>query len=175
MAAGVPWWTYDAGGFSRPRDQYTSAEYQERMLRWIQTAVFLPMMRVHGSGSHTEPWNYSDETYRIFVDCINLRYQLLPYIKEQAKKVAEEGYTLMRPLVFDFADDTEALKQDCEYMFGPDYLVCPITEAGVTSWMVYLPKNEAGWEELRSGQRYQGGQYIDCPVDMEFIPVFKRL
>ena len=175
MAVGLPWWTYDAGGFSRPRDQYTSAEYQERMLRWIQTSVFLPMMRVHGSGSHTEPWNYSDETYRIFVDCINLRYKLMPYILENAKKVSEEGYTLMRPLVFDFADDPEALKQDCEYMFGPDYLVCPITEAGVTSWRVYLPKNPGGWEEFRSGSRYLGGQYIDCPADLEFIPVFKRL
>ena len=175
MAAGLPWWTYDAGGFSRPRDQYTSQEYQERMLRWIQTSVFLPMMRVHGSGSHTEPWNYSDETYRIFVDCINLRYKLMPYILENAKKVSEEGYTLMRPLVFDFADDAQALEQDCEFMFGPDYLVCPITEPGVTTWRVYLPKNEAGWEEFRSGVRYPGGQYIDCPVDLEFIPVFKRL
>ncbi|MBQ1692755.1 MAG: glycosyl hydrolase family 31, partial [Bacteroidales bacterium] len=103
------------------------------------------------------------------------RYKLLPYIKEQARKVSEEGYTLMRPLVFDFADDPQALAQDCEYMFGPDYLVCPITEPGVKTWRVYLPKNAAGWEEFRSGQRYQGGQYIDCPVDMEFIPVFKRL
>ena len=60
-------------------------------------------------------------------------------------------------------------------MFGPDYLVCPITEAGVTSWRVYLPKNPGGWEEFRSGSRYLGGQYIDCPADLEFIPVFKRL
>ena len=30
MASGLPWWTFDAGGFFRPGDQYTSAEYQER-------------------------------------------------------------------------------------------------------------------------------------------------
>ena len=175
VSTGLPWWTYDAGGFSRPRDQYTSADYQERMLRWIQASVFLPMMRVHGSGSHTEPWNYSDETYRIYVNCINTRYKLLPYITENAKKVSEEGYTLMRPLVFDFYNDEEALKQDCEYMFGPDYLVCPVTEPGVTSWKVYLPENANGWEDFRDGTRYAGGQYIDAPVDIEFIPVFKKL
>ena len=175
VSTGLPWWTYDAGGFSRPRDQYTNADYQERMLRWIQTSVFLPMMRVHGSGSHTEPWNYSDETYRIFVNCINLRYKLMPYIIENARKVSEEGYTLMRPLVFDFASDEEALKQDIEYMFGPDYLVCPVTESGVTSWKVYLPKNEGGWEDFRDGTVYAGGQYVNVPVDMEFIPVFIRL
>lgn len=175
VSTGLPWWTYDAGGFSRPRDQYTSADYQERMLRWIQASVFLPMMRVHGSGSHTEPWNYSDETYRIYVNCINTRYKLLPYILENAKKVSDEGYTLMRPLVFDFYKDEEALKQDCEYMFGPDYLVCPITEPGVKTWRVYLPENAGGWEDFRDGTRYQGGQYYDVPVDLEFIPVFKKL
>ena len=174
MATGLPLWTYDAGGFSRPRDQYTSADYQERMLRWIQASVFLPMMRVHGSGSHTEPWNYSDETYRIYVNCIKLRYKLMPYIIENARKVSEEGYTLMRPLVFDFASDKEAMLQDCEYMFGPDYLVCPITEPGVTSWKVYLPVNEGGWEDFRDGTVYAGGQYVNVPVDMEAIPVFIR-
>ena len=46
MAAGLPWWTYDAGGFFRPGNQYSDADYQERMIRWIQAAVWLPFMRV---------------------------------------------------------------------------------------------------------------------------------
>lgn len=175
MAAGLPWWTYDAGGFNRPRNQYTDPAYQERMLRWIETSVFLPFMRVHGMSSHTEPWNYSTETERIFVDCIKLRYQLMPYILDCAKRVSEEGYTMMRPLVFDFPDDEQALRQDCEYMFGPDYLVCPVTAPGVSSWEVYLPENEAGWEDFRDGTRYAGGQTVSCPVTLEMIPVFKRL
>ena len=175
VATGLPWWTYDAGGFNRPADQYTDAAYQERMLRWIEASVFLPFMRVHGMSSRTEPWNYSPETERIYVDCIKLRYSLMPYILECAKRVSEEGYTLMRPLVFDFPDDAEALRQDCEYMFGPDYLVCPVTEPGVSSWEVYLPENEAGWEDFRDGTRYAGGQTIVCPVSLEMIPVFKRL
>ena len=57
QAAGHPWWTYDAGGFFRPRDQYTNQDYIERMLRWIETSVYLPLMRVHGYMSNTEPWN----------------------------------------------------------------------------------------------------------------------
>ena len=35
QAAGIPWWTYDAGGFFRPGDQYNNQDYIERMLRWI--------------------------------------------------------------------------------------------------------------------------------------------
>lgn len=175
MAAGLPWWTYDAGGFNRPANQYTDPAYQECMLRWIETAVFLPFMRVHGMSSHTEPWNYSAETERIYINCIKLRYELMPYILRCARKVSEEGYTLMRPLVFDFPDDEQALRQDCEYMFGPDYLVCPVTAPGVSSWEVYLPENEAGWEDFRDGTHYAGGQTVSCPVDLEMIPVFKRL
>lgn len=31
-ASGMPWWTFDAGGFFRPYDQYTNQDYIERML-----------------------------------------------------------------------------------------------------------------------------------------------
>ena len=174
MATGLPWWTFDAGGFFRPRDQYESAEYQERMIRWIQVGCFLPFMRVHGYMSQTEPWRYSQRTQEIFVKFIELRKSLQPYIIECARRVSEEGYTLMRPLVFDFSDDAQALAQDTEYMFGPKYLVCPVLEAGVTSWRVYLPANDGGWDDFWTSEHYEGGRYYDIPVTLETIPVFVR-
>jgi hypothetical protein len=76
QAAGIPWWTYDAGGFFRPHDQYTNSDYIERMLRWIETAVYLPLMRVHGYMSNTEPWNYGPEAQAIIADCLRERYLL---------------------------------------------------------------------------------------------------
>ncbi|MDY6443684.1 MAG: glycoside hydrolase family 31 protein [Bacteroidales bacterium] len=175
MAAGLPWWTYDAGGFFRPGNQYTDADYQERMIRWIQAAVWLPFMRVHGYQSRTEPWEYSPETERLFKAAVAQREALLPYITEQAARVWEEDYTLMRPLVFDFPQDEAALQQNCEWMFGPDYLVCPVTEGGVATWTVYLPENEDGWEDIRTGAHLAGGQYAVVPVDLEAIPVFRKL
>ena len=174
MSTGLPWWTFDAGGFFRPNDQYQNAEYQERMIRWIQVGCFLPFMRVHGYMSRTEPWRYSDQTQEIFVKYIKLRKELQPYIIDCARKVSKEGYTLMRPLLFDFKDDAEALAQESEYMFGPKYLVCPVLEAGVTSWRVYLPKNDGGWEDFWTQEKYQGGRYYDIPVTLETIPVFVR-
>ena len=175
MAAGLPWWTYDAGGFFRPADQYTDPAYQERMIRWIQAAVWLPFMRVHGYQSHTEPWEYSPDTRRRFEAAIAQREALLPYILDNARKVWEEDYTLMRPLVFDFPQDPQALEQRCEWMFGPDYLVCPVTEGGVSAWTVYLPQNAAGWEDIRTNKRYDGGQAVAVAVDLDAIPVFRRL
>ena len=174
QAAGVPWWTYDAGGFFRPGDQYTNKDYIERMLRWIQTSVYLPLMRVHGYMSNTEPWNYGEEGKRLFKLSLQERQLLRPYIERCAERVAKEGYTLMRPLVFDFADDPVALQQKYEYMFGPSLLVSPITEPGVTEWKTYLPKTEGGWQEVHTGEHFEGGQTVTTKVFKEFIPVFAR-
>ena len=174
QAAGVPWWTYDAGGFFRPGDQYTNEEYIERMLRWIELSVYLSLMRVHGYMSNTEPWNYGAEAQQIITDCIKQREKLRPYIEECASRVAKEGYTLMRPLVFDFADDPEALKQKYEFMFGPKYLVSPVTESGVTEWKTYLPRISGRWRDIHTGRNYDGGQTVTTHVGRGYIPVFER-
>ena len=81
QAAGIPWWTYDAGGFFRPQNQYTDQAYIDRMLRWIELSVYLPLMRVHGYMSNTEPWNYGKEAQQIITNCINEREALRPYIE----------------------------------------------------------------------------------------------
>ena len=175
QAAGHPWWTYDAGGFFRPRDQYTNQDYIERMLRWIETSVYLPLMRVHGYMSNTEPWNYGDEAKQIIANCLKEREQLRPYIEACAERVAKEGYTLMRPLIFDFADDETALRQSCEYMFGPELLVSPVTEPGVKEWKTYLPKQKGGWTEIHTNEHFDGGQYVTTKVSKAYIPVFRRI
>ena len=173
QAAGVPWWTYDAGGFFRPGDQYTNQDYIERMLRWIELSVYLPLMRVHGYMSNTEPWNYGEEAKGIIKECLLERERLRPYLEECARRVSTEGYTLMRPLVFDFADDPVALQQKYEYMFGPRLLINPVTEAGVTTWKTYLPKTKRLWKDRHTGKTYKGGQYVTTPVGKSYIPVFE--
>ena len=172
VATGIPWWTYDAGGFFRPGDQYTNADYIERMIRWIQTSTFLPMMRIHGYMSNTEPWQYGKETQRIITDYIHLRYRLLPYIYSEAARVSKEGYTLMRPFVFDFPTDHTALEHLNEYMFGSSLLINPVTEKGVGLWKTYLPNHLPGWYDFWTGQKHEGKQWVDVPVDIEKIPIF---
>ena len=174
QAAGIPWWTYDAGGFFRPGNQYTDQAYIERMLRWIETSVFLPLMRVHGYMSNTEPWNYGAEAQKAIGRALNERYRLLPYIYSHAAEIASDGSTLMRPLVFDFASDAQALDQKYEYMFGRSLLVSPVTEPGVTSWQTYLPVNEGGWYDYYTGRHYEGGQSVTTTVAADYIPVFVR-
>ena len=174
VSTGLPWWTYDAGGFFRPRDQYSNPEYIERLIRWVQAGTFLPLMRVHGYMSNTEPWNYGEEAQDIITDYIRLRYTLMPYIYSEAAQVTFNGSTIMRPFVFDFPKDEEALKQTGSYMFGKSILVSPVMDGGVSEWKVYLPENQAGWYDWWTGAKSNGGQYVTAKADIETIPVYVK-
>ena len=81
---------------------------------------------------------------------------------------------MMRPLVFDYPDDEEALKQQTEYMFGPSLLVCPVTEPGIKTMRVYLPDYKNGWRlfDSESSTTFKGGAYVDVPLVIDRIPVF---
>ena len=175
MAAGHPWWTYDAGGFFRPwGNQYEDKDYIERMLRWIEAATFLPLMRVHGYMSDTEPWRYGEQAESIIKQQLELRYKLLPYIYSAAWEVSAHGSTMMRPLLFDFANDQEALKHETEYMFGKAFLVNPVLESGISSCTTYLPETKGGWYDFRNHIFYLGGRTVTTEVTLDKIPVFVR-
>lgn len=175
MAAGHPWWTYDAGGFFRPwGNQYQDQEYIERLIRWVECATFLPLMRIHGYMTDTEPWRYGEEAERIIKSQLELRYRLLPYIYTAASEVSRLGSTMMRPLLFDFAHDSKALTHETEYMFGKSLLVNPIVNPGVSSYKTYLPENAAGWYDFHTSTFYQGGKDVETAVSLDNIPVFVK-
>lgn len=173
MAAGLPWWTYDAGGFFRPSNQYTDTLYQECFMRWMQTSVFLPLMRVHGYMTNTEFWNYSKQVLDNAHMCLDLRYRLLPYIYSNAAAVSMQGSTLMRPLVMDFYYDSLALSQKYEYMFGKSLLVAPVLKQGVKEWSVYLPSKET-WYDFWTNEKYSGGKSYIVKTDPMKIPVYAK-
>jgi len=174
MATGLPWWTYDAGGFFRPGDQYTNPEYHEQLLRWIQAGTFFPLMRVHGYMSNTEPWRYGEKVEKITAQYLDLRYRMLPYIYSQNAAISFNGSTLMRPLVMDFPNDTQALEQRHQFMFGPSLLVAPVVEGGINQMKVYLPQNQGGWIDFWNGQKHTGGQTVNVDVDLSKIPLFVK-
>lgn len=173
MAAGIPWWTYDAGGFFRPGNQYKDSLYQERFMRWMQTSVFLPLMRVHGYMTNTEFWNYGQQVVANAHQCLEMRYRLLPYIYSNVAAVSYSGATLMRPLVMDFADDTLALAQKTEYMFGKSLLVSPVFEQGISYTTVYLP-GTADWYDFATQEKFRGGKAYQMSVTSDRIPVYAK-
>lgn len=171
---GLPWWTYDAGGFFRPGDaQYTDVHFYERFSRWLQTSVFLPLMRVHGYMTNTEFWNYGDKVTEMARKSLALRYRLLPYIYSESAWVSLEDGTMLRPLVMDFPQDTLALSLKYQYMFGRSLLVSPIVEEGPATWKTYLPAVRGGWYDFYDNRHLSSG-WVQTSVSPDYIPVFVK-
>ncbi len=171
---GMPYWTFDAGGFFRPRDQYTHKDFHERFLRWFQFATFSPLQRVHGYQSKTELWRYGKEVEAETMKYLNLRYQLMPYIYSCAADITFNNGTLMRPLVMDFANDEMALKQKYTYMFGASFLVAPVIKKDIKEWDVYLPKNDAGWYNFWTNHHHTGGEMVKTEASLTTIPLYVK-
>lgn len=210
--SGIVYWTLDIGGFFVVDDKYENRgcndtahkplwfwhgdyndgvkdmAYRELYVRWLQFGTFLPVFRSHGTDTPREPWNFGDPGdifYDTIVDYIRLRYRLLPYIYSLAAAAHMKGEIMMRALAVDFADDKEAAGITDEYMFGPSFLVAPVTrhmyylpgsrvlEGESKTRPVYLPKG-CGWYDFYTNKYYEGGTRISANAPIDRMPLYVR-
>ena len=156
----------DAGGFAQGlRDD-------ELYTRWLQFAVFTPILRPHGSGIPSEPVFWSEKTQDIVRTYMKLRYAMLPYNYTLAYLNATTGSPLMQPLFYQYANDTAACRVENEYLWGDNLLVAPVVQKGLISRSIYLP--EGTWTDFYSGIEYKGGTRIEFPLTIDKIPVFAK-
>jgi len=170
---GLPYWTTDCGGFFHPKDQYSSADYNELLVRWFQWSTFCPVLRIHGFQTETEIWKWLPDTQKNLVAYDRLRYRMLPYNYSVAWQVTNKASTIMRALGMDFPADSKAWNIANEYMFGPAFLVAPVTEAKATSRTVYLPAG-TNWVNFWTGETQSGGREITAAAPIETLPLFVR-
>ena len=76
----------------------------------------------------------------------------------------------MRPLVMDFRTDAKARDTTDEYLFGPAFLVSPVTTYKARSREVYLPSG-ASWYDFWTGANVAGGQTVDAAAPYDTMPV----
>src|SRR5690606_38153898 len=167
--SGLPYWTTDIGGFfvedkyDRPDPKGEALEeWRELNTRWYQFGTFTPLFRSHGQYPYREVFNIAPETHKAYksIGWYNkLRYRLMPYIYTLAGKVYHEDYTIMRALIMDFPSDQKVRQIGDQYMFGPSFLINPITEYKADQRAVYLPAS-TNWYNLYSGSFVKGGQNI---------------
>jgi alpha-D-xyloside xylohydrolase len=198
-AAGFPYWTLDIGAFFVKRGNvwfwnggYDEGNddlgYAELFVRWFQFGAFLPVFRSHGTDVRREMWEIGKRDPRFYdalVKANRLRYSLIPYLYSCAAAAARSDSTIMRMLAFDFPNDETALGMTDEYMFGPGFLVCPVTEPmyfGVhsrplpksdCSRSVYLPGG-CVWYDFYTGRKYEGGRTVRVSAPLDRIPLFVR-
>lgn len=155
--SGFSFWSNDIGGFvtKSPESLYR---------RWMPYGMLTSHSRVHGV--ETEPWLYNDAFVDYFRECSELKYRLMPYIYEEAKKCASQGLPMQRALLLDYPDDPGAWLIEDEYLFGESILVAPMLEDG-TGRTVYLPSHPADssaeWIDYQTDKAYTPGwHHIEC-------------
>jgi alpha-D-xyloside xylohydrolase len=190
-ASGIAYWGNDIGGW-QDLAQTTSVtraplvnpaggeavvgqnhDYPELFVRWFEYGTFLPTLRIHGSRKHTEIWALGPAAEKILARYDRLRYQLVPYLYACAKTVYDTGVPFMRPLWMDFPSDPNVANLGSEYLFGPAFLVAPVTAQGQTTARVYLPSG-TDWYDFWTGKKEKGGHWITVAAPADRIPVFVR-
>ncbi|MEJ2009617.1 MAG: glycoside hydrolase family 31 protein [Acidobacteriota bacterium] len=190
-ASGLPYWTDDVGGFwslpavhhpqHKPLLDPASArgnvggdeDYPELYVRWFEYGVFMPILRTHGMRRFNTVWSYGNQATPILEKYLRMRYALIPYIYSLAYHAYKTGAPYMRALFMDFPNDPKVATLTDEFMFGPDFLVAPVTHQGQTSRKVYLPAG-TDWYNYWTNEEYHGGQTIVANAPIKIIPLFVR-
>jgi len=178
--SGIPMWTSDSGGFMSStsnsqdnRNIYKNDASAHAALyeRWLQFAVFCPVMRVHHAGQ-SSPFVFGEMLTNNIAHYVRLRYRLIPYIYSYSYLTHITGEPIMRALVFDYTNDENAFDIRDEFMFGKEILVAPVTEEKITERTVYFP--EGDWYDWDYGYMYEGGKSYTVYAPQNRIPVFVK-
>ncbi|WP_116124248.1 TIM-barrel domain-containing protein [Lewinella sp. IMCC34183] len=166
----------------------------ELLTRWLQLAVFHPLMRIHSMGNNTdgaaeaeadevkeaeannrqdqEPWVHGGEHTDRNRKAIELRYRLLPYLYTAFERHVATGVPVLRNLFFYDQNDARCRKYADQFLAGEDLLVCPVVQPGVKSLTVYLPRGN--WYSFWTGKRFEGGRTVRIRLHADRLPIFVR-
>jgi oligosaccharide 4-alpha-D-glucosyltransferase len=165
---GMAYMHSDLGGFAG--DYFDNELY----LRWLQYGVFQPIFRPHAQEDVASEVAYKDVATKAKAKkLVELRYQLMPYNYTMAFDNNQKGTPLMQPMFFDEPENPKLQTVSGTYLWGNDFLVTPITKAGVTSTEIYFPKS-SNWFDFYSNEKHAAGTTVTVAVTEDHIPVFVR-
>ncbi|MBI3285018.1 MAG: DUF5110 domain-containing protein [Burkholderiales bacterium] len=165
---GMAYMHSDLGGFAGANLD------DELYTRWLQYGVFQPVFRPHAQEEvASEPVLREPKTRALAKAAIELRYRLLPYNYTLAFENNQRGLPFMRPLFYAEPHNEKLFAVADSYLWGNDFLVYPVLQAGAQQASVYFPAKN-NWVDFYSGQKYQGGSTQTLALAGDHIPVFVR-
>jgi mannosyl-oligosaccharide alpha-1,3-glucosidase len=150
--SGLPFSGADVGGFFGNPDA-------ELLTRFYQAGAYYPFFRGHAhlETQRREPWLFGEPTTARVREAIRGRYGLLPYFYTLFREANVSGAPILRPLWFDFPDQTPLYAAEDGFMLGPAMLVRPVVAAGAASADVTLPGGGSGGGFGGNGGYGKGG------------------
>ncbi len=153
------------------------------MFRWIEMGALVPVMRLHRGLPLCDHWRFDEdkETLEHWKKYATLHAKLFPYIYTLAQQAEDFGWPLIRNLSILYPNDSEAIKQDYQFMLGDRILSAPVINEkeggarndiskGRTTWVVYLPAGN--WYHYWTNKKYSGNAYYEVPAGPGFLPFF---
>ena len=147
---------------------------KELFARWTEFGAMTPVMRTHAWGMpnfSVDIW-FDSQTIDIFRRYAKLHVSLWPYFYTYATQAAKDGLPIMRHLMLDWPDDSQAYDAENEYLLGDKILVAPVFTEGARTRALYLPKGS--WVDYWTGDIIQGGSQVEVQAPLERIPIFVK-
>jgi len=162
--SGFGFWSHDIGGFEGKPEP-------DVFKRWIAFGMLSSHSRLHGNQSYRVPWLFDEESVTVLRTFIKLKHRLMPYLFAAAQTAHREGTPVMRPMVFDFADDPAVAYLERQYLLGDDLLVAPVFSAeGDTTY--YVPAGR--WTHFRTGEVVTGPGWVRETHGFDSVPLLVR-
>ncbi|MFG2333063.1 glycoside hydrolase family 31 protein [Streptomyces sp. NPDC048604] len=138
---------------------------QEFFVRYAQVAALSPMMQFSLSPGRV----LDDEHLAAVREAVAVRQSLMPRLLDLVDEAAGTGEPVVRPMAYqaEGADDVTD-----QFFLGPDLIVAPVVQRGVTVRSVVLP---AGRWRADDGTEVEGPTTVEVACDLTRIPRFERL
>ncbi|CAL7936245.1 unnamed protein product [Xylocopa violacea] len=110
--------------------------------RWMQLGAFYPFSRNHNSDDTIEqdPVAMGDLVIKSSKRALTIRYLLLPYLYTLFFRAHKFGETVVRPVFFEFPNDSATYDIDTQYLWGSSLMIIPVLEDNKMTVTAYLPR-----------------------------------
>lgn len=169
--AGVSFCGADVGGFGGIPDD-------ELYQRWYQVGAWLPFYRAHSAVDvpRREPYLYPEGIQARVRTALHQRYTHLPLWYTLFREHELTGEPVIRPITYHYPKEVDALSIDNQILVGPNVLVAPVLEPGISSKQIYLPggKSQIWYNIDDNNKAIEGSGFHTINVNLNSIPVFYR-
>lgn len=142
----------------------------ELFVRWLQAAVFMSHMRLHGL-SEREPWAFGPEAEAVARKWLAFRYRLVPYLERVVVQATRTGLPVIRAMPLAFPGNPLTRCFETQFLCGEALLVAPIVAPGGEVDVALPP---GAWYDLNTRVRYAGRQVLRYRAPLDQFPVFGR-
>lgn len=123
----------DIGGFSGNTSE-------DLMMRWLQFAIFTPLMRNHSAIGTKDQELYRFKNIDKLRNIVEVRYRLLPYLYSEYMKSILNDDMYFKPLSFVYPEDEMAYNIEDQLIIGDEIMIAPVYKANSKGRFVYIPE-----------------------------------